>query len=259
MDRSAHRTGGRAMSGICATAALVAMALLIVPDPENGPGRLTRLRLIRPGPAYARAKYPWSPARAPASWLAASAAAVVAAVGGWPGGVLLAGPIAAGTWWAVTRMVRRSRAGPGPAGLAVTWDLLAACLRSGLPVPTAIRAVARDAPDPAARAALCSTAELLALGAGAAEAWAPAEACPATAELARAARRTARSGTALAEVGAELAERARAGLLDEAEAKAQRAAVLITGPLGLCYLPAFLCLGVVPVVLGLAGQLALPG
>jgi hypothetical protein len=31
--------------------------------------------------------------------------------------------------------------------------------------------------------------------------------------------------------------------------------VLITGPLGLCFLPAFLVIGVVPVVVGLAGQL----
>jgi hypothetical protein len=31
--------------------------------------------------------------------------------------------------------------------------------------------------------------------------------------------------------------------------------VLITGPLGLCFLPAFFCLGVLPVVVGLAEQL----
>ncbi len=36
---------------------------------------------------------------------------------------------------------------------------------------------------------------------------------------------------------------------------AERAGVLIAGPLGLCFLPAFLCLGIVPVVLGLAGRL----
>ena len=34
----------------------------------------------------------------------------------------------------------------------------------------------------------------------------------------------------------------------------QRAAVLITAPLGLCFLPAFLVLGIAPVVIGLAGQ-----
>jgi hypothetical protein len=31
--------------------------------------------------------------------------------------------------------------------------------------------------------------------------------------------------------------------------------VLVTGPLGLCFLPAFLAVGVAPVVMGLAGSL----
>ena len=44
-----------------------------------------------------------------------------------------------------------------------------------------------------------------------------------------------------------------------AGAAAQRASVLIAGPLGLCYLPTFLCLGIVPVVAGLAGDVLAPG
>ena len=44
-----------------------------------------------------------------------------------------------------------------------------------------------------------------------------------------------------------------------AGAAAQRASVLIAGPLGLCYLPTFLCLGIVPVVAGLAGDVLGPG
>ncbi|WP_084143259.1 type II secretion system F family protein [Amycolatopsis taiwanensis] len=141
--------------------------------------------------------------------------------------------------------------------LAATWDLLAACLRAGLPVPTAIRAVIADLSGPEADA-LKAVAGLLALGADPAEAWAPARACTGTAQLARAAQRTARSGTALAEVAEELAGEVRSSSVDQAEARAQRAAVLIAGPLGLCFLPAFLCLGVVPVVLGLATRLSLP-
>ena len=102
---------------------------------------------------------------------------------------------------------------------------------------------------------LLRTAELLALGSDPVQAWAPALAEPATAALARGARRSARSGTALAEVADGLARQIRAAAADTAEARAQRAAVLIAGPLGLCFLPAFLCLGMVPVVVGLAGQL----
>ena len=40
---------------------------------------------------------------------------------------------------------------------------------------------------------------------------------------------------------------------DDAHARAERAGVLVSGPLGLCFLPAFVCLGIVPVVIGLAG------
>ena len=44
-----------------------------------------------------------------------------------------------------------------------------------------------------------------------------------------------------------------------AGAAAQRASVLIAEPLRLCYLPMFLCLGIVPVVAGLAGDVLAPG
>ena len=34
---------------------------------------------------------------------------------------------------------------------------------------------------------------------------------------------------------------------------------LIAGPLGLCFLPAFVCLGIIPVVAGLAGDVLQSG
>lgn len=122
-------------------------------------------------------------------------------------------------------------------------------------VPAAIRAVAADLPERAGRA-LRDTADLLALGGDPVDAWALALECPETAGLARGARRTARSGAALAGVARALAADARARTGEAAEARAQRASVLISGPLALCFLPAFLCLGVVPIVLGLAGVLS---
>jgi pilus assembly protein TadC len=51
----------------------------------------------------------------------------------------------------------------------------------------------------------------------------------------------------------ELADTRRAEAQDHAAAAAERAGVAISGPLGLCFLPAFVCLGIVPVVIGLAG------
>ncbi len=93
------------------------------------------------------------------------------------------------------------------------------------------------------------------MGADPQQAWQPALECPDTARLARVARRSGRSGAALAAALAALATEVRAGARERSEARAQRAGVLITGPLGLCFLPAFLVIGVVPVVVGLAGQL----
>ena len=97
-------------------------------------------------------------------------------------------------------------------------------------------------------------ADLLALGAEPDTAWAsPAEGADAASEaLARLARRSAASGSALAQGVADLAEQSRQEATHAAAAAAERASVLIAGPLGLCFLPAFICLGIVPVVAGLA-------
>lgn len=225
--------------------ALLGTALLLVP-----PSPRARLRRVRPAPH--RRPVAFRTLAVPGPVLAGTAGALATVAVGAP---LLAVPVGAAAWWAVRRWQARARqARPDPLRMAATGDLLSACLRAGLPVPTAVRAVAGTAPDDAATA-LRATADLLSLGAEPDAAWEPARRCPATTELARAACRTARSGTALAGVAEEMAERARAAVTDEAEARAQRAGVLITGPLGLCFLPAFLCLGVVPVVIGLAGRL----
>ncbi|MFI6367420.1 type II secretion system F family protein [Nocardia sp. NPDC050630] len=147
-----------------------------------------------------------------------------------------------------------------PLAVASVFDLLAACLRAGLPMASAARAVAPSAP-PALGAGLRKAADLLALGADAAAAWdqvaRDGTGQPGAEEvdsLARLARRSARSGASLAAAIGELAEHRRSGVEDAAAARAERAGVLIGGPLGLCFLPAFVCLGIVPVVIGLASR-----
>ncbi|MDD7966538.1 type II secretion system F family protein [Actinomycetospora lemnae] len=148
----------------------------------------------------------------------------------------------------------RTRPRPDPLGLAGAWDQLAACLRAGLPLDRAARAVVPALPA-AAGEALGRVADLVALGSDPAAAWAPALDEPDTARLARAARRSSRSGAAVADVVEAVAADLRAEAADVVEARAERAGVLVTGPLGLCFLPAFLALGIVPVVVGLAGPL----
>ncbi|MQY17956.1 type II secretion system F family protein [Nocardia macrotermitis] len=139
-------------------------------------------------------------------------------------------------------------------GTASAFDLLAACLRAGLPVAVAARAVASTAPDELG-AALHRVADLLALGADQPDAWrrvAEEARSDDVRALARLTARSARSGACLADAVSELAGQCRATVEDAAAARAERAGVLIGGPLGLCFLPAFVCLGIVPVVIGLA-------
>lgn len=118
---------------------------------------------------------------------------------------------------------------------------------------SAAAAVAVSAPGPLAQS-LQRAADLLQLGADPAVAWESAAAQPETETLARMARRSARSGSSLSGSMTELAVEQRTQAEDHAAASAERAGVLISGPLGLCFLPAFICLGIVPVVVGLASR-----
>lgn len=151
---------------------------------------------------------------------------------------------------------RKPVAAADPVAIATLFDLLAACLRAGLPTAAALRAVAPAAADSLSDR-LQRVADLLALGADPAVAWAPTESggpsAPEFDALARLARRSARSGSSLAAAIGELAEERRTQVEEAATARAERAGVLIGGPLGLCFLPAFICLGIVPVIIGLAG------
>jgi pilus assembly protein TadC len=156
--------------------------------------------------------------------------------------------------------VRPSGAGDDALAVAASLDVLAACLRSGMAVSTAAAAVAESAPATLA-ALLRRAADLLALGAEPSRAWmnsVGSEDNHVQAFL-RMARRSAASGSALADGVEDLAVQLRGDAADAASARAERAAVLMAGPLGLCYLPAFLCLGIVPVIAGLAGEVLQSG
>jgi pilus assembly protein TadC len=154
--------------------------------------------------------------------------------------------------------------GPDPLAVASSLDVLAVCLATGMAVSSAAAATAPSAPPLLARV-LRRAADLLALGADPAVAWsAPPDLPPGSLDaqtdaLLRLARRSSASGVALAEAVAALAAQCRQDATHAAAATAERAAVLIAGPLGLCFLPAFVCLGIVPVVAGLAGDLLQSG
>jgi pilus assembly protein TadC len=142
-----------------------------------------------------------------------------------------------------------------PLAVASALDVFAACLTSGMAVSAAAAAAAPSAPTPLATV-LDRAADMLALGADPTAAWSNLdEPLDDHGEaLLRLARRSATSGAALAHGVADLADQSRNDAASAADARAQRASVLIAGPLGLCYLPAFVCLGIVPIVAGLAGD-----
>lgn len=147
------------------------------------------------------------------------------------------------------------RAVADPLAAASALDVFAVCLSAGMPVAGAASATAPSAP-PDLRAVLHRAADLLRLGADPETAWSAdgGVADPSCAALARLARRSALSGSALAREVGDLAERSRQDAAHASAAAAERAGVLIAGPLGLCFLPAFICLGVAPVVVGLAAD-----
>lgn len=139
-----------------------------------------------------------------------------------------------------------------------TLDILAVCLKSGMSVPAATAAASATAPRPL-DAVLRRAADLAALGGDPDAAWSVHDSAGGGEDatcvaLMRLARRSATSGSALAQGTSDLAEQVRHEVAQAANAAAGRASVLIAGPLGLCFLPAFVCVGVVPVVIGLASD-----
>lgn len=135
--------------------------------------------------------------------------------------------------------------------LPLAADLLAAVLAAGAPPTAAAAAVGRAVGGPLGEQ-LDRVARAGNLGAAPASAWAHVLDDPVTASLARpivrAAERGAPAAAAAARVGAQLRQEAR----DRAAAAAEVVAVRGVGPLGLCFLPAFVLLGVVPLVAGSA-------
>ena len=139
------------------------------------------------------------------------------------------------------------------ADLPLCADLLAAALRGGVPVDRAAEAVAEAFGGPLGER-LARTARSLRLGADSGEAWAHLAAVPGADRVIAAAIRSSSSGGALAGALLRLADDLRADRSVAAEAAARRSGVLIVLPLGLCFLPAFVLAGLVPVVVAVLGD-----
>ncbi|CAM5344340.1 Type II secretion system protein GspF domain-containing protein OS=Streptomyces alboniger OX=132473 GN=CP975_19330 PE=4 SV=1 [Streptomyces alboniger] len=186
------------------------------------------------------------------------AGAVWVLVGGIAGaGAGLA--VGAGLWrWRLRQAAAGARAradidaGEAARQLPLAADLLAACIAAGAGPVIAAQAVG-EALGGSVGEALARGAAEVRLGGEPGEAWRRLAATPGAGALARLLERADVSGLPAAAPVARLAVDARADWNRTATARARRAAVMVTAPVGLCFLPAFITVGVLPVVIGLAG------
>jgi len=130
-------------------------------------------------------------------------------------------------------------------------DLLAACLSAGATPVDAARAVAEALGEPIALP-LSRVTGSLDLGADPATAWSSLDADPSLRPIARAASRSAETGAPLAALLVAFADDQRDEARSRAEATARAAGVRSVAPLVACFLPAFILIGIVPVVASLA-------
>jgi pilus assembly protein TadC len=223
------------------------------PARADGPGALT-------GAASAGTAHPGAARDLPVLRLVA---ALGVAVGVWvlAGGVsgALAAPVAAAAcWWVTGRMepaaVRRRRERL-VAAVPHVVDLMAACLGAGLSPSAALEHVA-DAVGPPARDELVAVSARLRLGVDPGTVWRDLARHPQLGGLGRALARAVESGASVADAMQRLSDDLRRTARADVESRARAVGVKAAVPLGVCLLPAFVLVGVVPLVAGAVGVLA---
>nr|WSZ96883.1 type II secretion system F family protein [Streptomyces sp. NBC_00857] len=220
-------------------------------------GRLTAMLAVergrrQPGRSPSRAAGTWARRWGPPLGAAVTGWVLVGGVAGWAVG--LAGAYGVSRWLRTRKPDDRTGSEATARQLPLAADLMAACVAAGAGPREAAEAVGESLGGPVGDQLALTAAELR-LGGEPAEAWGRFGEIPGAAGLARCLERAGSSGAPAAEPVSRLAESFRAERSRAALARAQRAQVLITGPVGLCFLPAFLAVGVAPVVIGLASGL----
>lgn len=243
----------------CATAATV--VLLGRPSPK---ARLAAIvaeralaeaasgsRSVRPGGQSAGA----TPAVSRASARRRLLAALLAAIAGLllvegSTGVGVAIALGVGSWVGLGRLPSRSEVLDRQrivAMLPLAADLLVEALAAGCPPGPAIKATGHAIGGPLGRALLEASAAS-AVGADPVRAWSELSAEPAARPLVRALIAATTRGAAPGPVLQRVARDARDTARWAGEARARSLGARAAAPLGLCFLPAFVLLGVVPIV-----------
>ncbi|OFS19924.1 type II secretion system F family protein [Corynebacterium sp. HMSC04H06] len=141
-----------------------------------------------------------------------------------------------------------TRQGPDPLDVASDVELFAACLQAGLSTQQAASALARVGQ---LSERWGEVAALLAVGARGQRAWGRLG----VDELAHLVVMSGQSGAAIAQGCERISHTLRVDAQSQATAAAERAGVFVALPLAVCFLPAFVVLGLVPVVISLGAQL----
>lgn len=238
-------------SAACATGALL-LAWPGAPRPVLAP---------RGGAPLLGAGRPHAPPDRALPLLAGGAAglAVLLLVGG-PVGLVAAAVAASAAAVVVGRMeppsARRRREALED-GLPLAVDLLASCLAAGQAPGAAVEEVA-GAVDGPLREELRAVASRLRLGSDPVTVWQEVAAHPQLGPWGRCVLRAVDSGASVADAMAGLADDLRGAARARVEARARAVGVHAALPLGVCLLPAFVLLGVVPLVAGSLSVMALP-
>ncbi|MEU1278819.1 type II secretion system F family protein [Streptomyces sp. NPDC005805] len=262
-----HRLGA-VLSGLAAAGALVAL-VSAHRRARAGRRRIEALLSVERQQRRARAvlRHRLREAAAPLGALAACYVLV-----GGPAGALVGVVAGLGVRYGVRRRQRAGagrRGGDGEVGapvdpavaarqLPLAADLLAACITAGAGPREAAEAVGQSLGGPVG-GRLAAVAAHLRLGREPVDAWEWFGRSVGADALARCLERADSTGVPMAEPMARLADRLRAERARATTARGRRAQVQITAPVGLCFLPAFLAIGVAPVVIGLVGGLLRAG
>lgn len=178
-------------------------------------------------------------------------AGVLAFVGG-PVGIGAGAAAVATVWWLTGRMeppaVRRRREAVA-AAVPHAVDLMAACLAAGQSPTSAMQEIAL-AVDPPLADELSAWSARLRLGVDPVTVWRDLSGHPQLGGLGRAMARAVESGASVADAMLRLADDQRRQERARVEARARSVGVKAALPLGACLLPAFILVGVVPLVAG---------
>jgi Flp pilus assembly protein TadB len=141
----------------------------------------------------------------------------------------------------------RQRAARLAADLPGALDLVVAALLAGRPSATAFALAAEATSDPLG-SELGVLAGRLAIAADPDTVWSGVTDDPALAPVGRAFRRASVSGMPVAEIVGSVADELRRDRAAQLRERSQRVGVRTAAPLGLCFLPAFFLIGIVPAV-----------